>query len=107
MSVFKSHSLIHQIQTAYYVQAADWGYSYFYFNFFSIEVELIYNVVLVSGVQHSDSDIYIHIHMFFFRLFSLLGYYKILNTEYISLCYTVGPCCIFSFFCIFSLLRYY
>ena len=45
-----------------------------------IEVQLIYNV---SGVQQSDSvfKIYIHIHtyMFFFRFFSIIDHYKILN----------------------------
>ena len=35
-------------------------------HFFLIEIYLIYNTVLVSGVQHSDSDI------FFFRFFSPL-----------------------------------
>ena len=48
---------------------------------------MIYSIVLVSGVQQSDSDIYIyiyiyiytHTHIFFFRLFSTVGYYKILN----------------------------
>ena len=39
-----------------------------------IEVWLIYNIVLVSGIQQSDSAIYI------FRLFSITGYCKILNT---------------------------
>ena len=31
----------------------------FFFSFFFIEVQLIDNVVLVSGVQHSDSVIHI------------------------------------------------
>ena len=44
--------------------------------FFLIEV-LIYNIVLVSGVQQSDSVIYAYLS--FFRSFSLIGYYKILN----------------------------
>ena len=35
--------------------------------------------VLVSGVQQSDSTIQIHIYLFFFRFFSIIGYYKILN----------------------------
>ena len=48
-------------------------------NFFLIEVELISNV-LVSGVQQSDSVIHICIYLFFFRFFSIMGYYKILNT---------------------------
>ena len=48
-------------------------------NLFLIEVYLISNV-LVSGVQQSDSVIHICIYLFFFRFFSIKGYYKILNT---------------------------
>ena len=56
-----------------------------------IGVEVIYNVVLVSDVQHSDSVIhiyvcvcvcvcvYIYICIYFFRFFSFVDYYKILN----------------------------
>ena len=48
---------------------------------------MIYNVVLVSGVEQSDSVIYIHI------LFHILFHYGLLqDIEYSSLCYTVGPC---------------
>ena len=43
--------------------------------FLKIKVQLIYNIVLVSGVQQSDSVIHV-----FFRLFSIIGYYKTLNT---------------------------
>ena len=39
---------------------------------------MIFNVVLVSGVQHSDSVIHIHI-LIFFRLFSHIDYYRILS----------------------------
>ena len=35
------------------------------------------NVVLVSGVQQSDSVMYIYV--FFFIFFSIIVYYKILN----------------------------
>ena len=42
---------------------------------------LIYNDVLVSGVQESDSD--------HFRFLSIIDYYDI---ECSSLCYTVDPC---------------
>ena len=42
-----------------------------------IEVQLIYNIVLVSGIQQSDSVI--HMYIFFFRFFSIIDYYKILN----------------------------
>ena len=38
----------------------------------------VYNVVLVLGMQRSDSDIYVCV-IFFFRFFSLAGYYKILS----------------------------
>lgn len=42
-----------------------------------IEVQLIYSVALVSGVQPSDSVICIY--TFFFRFFSSIVYYKILS----------------------------
>ena len=38
---------------------------------------LIYNVVLISAVQHSDSVI--HIYTFFFTLFSIMVYPRLLN----------------------------
>ena len=44
------------------------------FFFFNI-AELISDLVLISGVQQSDSVI----HIYFFRLFSIRGYSKILN----------------------------
>ena len=50
------------------------GHSFFFF--FNWKY-LVYNVVLVSGIQ-SDSFIYIYI-FFFFRFFSIVGYYKILS----------------------------
>ena len=50
----------------------------FFLNFL-IGVELIYNVVLVSGVQQNDSVIHMYTYLFFFRFFSIIGYYKILN----------------------------
>ena len=53
-----------------------------------IEVQLTYHV-LVSGVQENDSVI--HIYIFFFRFFSAIGYYKILNTLIVP---CVGPCCL-------------
>ena len=52
--------------------------------FFCIEIYLIYNVVLVSGRQQSDSVIKIHI----FILFSHIGYLRTLS----PLCYTIGSC---------------
>ena len=50
---------------------------------------MIYNVVLVSGAQQSDSVIHMHGSILFqnFFLFWLLE-----STEQSSLCYTVGPC---------------
>ena len=50
---------------------------------------MINNVVLVSGVQQSDSLIHTHVPI----LFQVLFPFRLLqNTEYGSLCYTVGPC---------------
>ena len=47
------------------------------FFFFTIISEtLLYNVVLVSAVQQSESVLYVYI---VFRLSSIIGYYKILN----------------------------
>ena len=49
---------------------------------------MINNVVLVSGVQQSDSVIHIHVSI----LFQILFPSKLLqNIEQRSLCYTVGP----------------
>ena len=48
--------------------------------------ELIYNVVLASGVQQSESVIHIHISTFL-RFFSHISHYRILSS--FSLCYTV------------------
>ena len=61
--------------------------TYFIFlNLFFIEVKLNYNVVLITAVQQSDSVI--HIYTFFFH------YGLSQDTEYSSLCYRVGPCCL-------------
>ena len=62
---------------------------------FLFEVYLIY-IVLASGVQQSDSFILIHI------LFQILFHYRLLHDiEYVSLCYTVGPCCLSILFYLF------
>ena len=59
-------------------------HSYFFFNF--IEVLLVYNVVLTSAVEQSDSVIHICI------LVHILFHYGLSqDTEYNSLCSTVGP----------------
>ena len=51
------------------------------------EVQLIYNVVLISAVQRSDSVIHIYI------VFHILFHYGLSqDIEHSSLCYTVGPC---------------
>ena len=53
------------------------GPRFFFFLIYFIEVELIYNVVVVSGLQQSDSVI--HIYTFSFIFFSIMAYYRILN----------------------------
>ena len=64
----------------------------FFFNTcLKIEVQLIQYVVLISGVQQSDSVIHIYVSI----LFQILFCYRLLqDTEYSSLCYIVGPCCL-------------
>ena len=60
---------------------------------YSIEVQLIYNVVLINAVQQSDSDIYLQICTYI--LFHFLFHYDLSqDIEYSSLCYTAGPCCL-------------
>ena len=62
-------------------------HSFFFKTIYFIEVLLIYNVVLVSGIHPSDSVV--HIYRFFF----IMVYYRILN---IGPCARVGPCCLYS-----------
>ena len=55
--------------------------------------------MLVSGVQESDSAIYIYMHIIYiiyiFVLFQILFHYRLLqDIEYSCLCYIVGPCCL-------------
>ena len=50
------------------------------FSFLFLEVELIYKVVLVSGVQQSNLDIHISIYIFFFfRFVSLTDYSSVFS----------------------------
>ena len=59
------------------------------FIFFNlIEVQLIYNVMLISSVEQSDSVIHIYyiiIYFFFFIFFSIMVYHRTL---------TIAPCAI-------------
>ena len=56
---------------------------------FYIGVQLINNVVIVSGVQQSDSVIHVHVSI----VFQILFPFKLLHDmEQSSLCCTVGPC---------------
>ena len=58
---------------------------------FYIEVQLIYNLLLVSSVQKSGSFICLHIP---FLSHILLPYWLLQNIDQNSLCYTVGSCCL-------------
>ena len=44
-----------------------------------VEVELIYNVVLISGVQQSESVIYIYMYPCFGGFFSHFSHYRVLS----------------------------
>ena len=83
--------------------------------FFLIEVQLIYNIVLVSGAQQSDSVIYmyyiyelsyiinsvayifsyIYVYVHIYILFPILFHYRLLQDIAPCLCCIVGPCCLF------------
>ena len=45
---------------------------------FPIEVQLIYNVVLTSAVQQSDSDRYTYIYIYTHIVFNILFHYDLL-----------------------------
>ena len=56
---------------------------------FYIGLELINNVVMVLGVQQSDSVIHIHVSI----LFQIIFPFRLLqNNEQNTLCYSVDPC---------------
>ena len=62
-------------------------YILFSFNFISYWSTADLNVVLISGVQQSDSVIHISI------LFQILFPFRLLQSiKQSSLCYTAGPC---------------
>ena len=63
-------------------------YTLFYF----VEVQLIYNVVLITAVQ--QSDLVVHTYIFLHILFH---YGLSQDVEYSSLWYKVGPCCLMHF----------
>ena len=76
------------------------GPEIFFFKQLFTEVQLIYNVVLVSRVQQSGSVIHTYIYIYIYvyiyiNSFSDSFHYRLL--QHISqsfLCYTVGPCCL-------------
>ena len=63
-------SIVGKIQIIYFIKKI------FVFGKFFLKVSLIYNVVLGSGIQQSDSVISIYS---FFRFFSIISYYYILS----------------------------
>ena len=52
----------------------------YFFLFFKkfVEMQLVYNVVLISAAQQSNAGI--HIYMLFFIFFSIMVYHRLLNT---------------------------
>ena len=67
---------------------------FFSFSFLKIEAQLIYNV-LVSGVQQSDSVLFMYTCIYTYIFFHILLHYSLLqHMEYSSLCYTVSLCCL-------------
>ena len=77
LSLFLLDNHIHQLILIFLLRSCDSGILSF---FFLIEIYLIYSIVLVSGIQQSDSVMYVCVYIYiYFRLFSITGYYKILN----------------------------
>ena len=58
------------------------------------EVQLTYNVGLIFTVQQNDSVMhtYLHIHTHTYSFSHSFPAWFIMDVEYSSLCYTVGPC---------------
>ena len=67
---FMANPLSYHANMPTFLEAILFLYSFF----FLIEIQLIYNVVLVSSVQQSDSDIQIYI---LFQILSIIDYYKV------------------------------
>ena len=64
--------------------------------FFFAKIQWIYNVVQFQ-VYSTVIQLFIYIsrYIYIYILFHILFHYRLLqNIEYISLCYTVGPCCL-------------
>ena len=81
-----SHNVAHLIIISSEIKYSRGNFSRF---LFYIGVYLINNVMLVSGVQQSDSVLHIHVYILFGILFS----FRLLpNIEQSFPCYTVGPC---------------
>ena len=66
-----------------------------------IEVYLVYNIVLVSGVQQNESDIYMYIYIYayiyahIYATFQIIFHYMLLQDfEYCFLCYAVDSSCL-------------
>ena len=66
-----------------------------FFLVYFIDIQLIYNAVLITAVQQNDTVthiyvcvyIYIYIHTFFFILFSIMVYHRVLNI--VSVLYSI------------------
>ena len=56
-----------------------------FFSFFKIVVYLIYNIVLISTVLQSDSDLYVYSHTHIYILLYILFHYGLSHDiDYIS-----------------------
>ena len=85
---YASYLLLHfSVHIPVYIPLFRLRYFSFFFKLIFIGIQLIYNVVLVSAVQQSESVIHIHISTLFKILFP---YRSLQSIEQCSLCYTVG-----------------
>ena len=66
------------------------------FSVYCIEVQWIYNIVIIPAVQESDALIHIYIlYIYVYIPFHIIFHYSLSqDIEYSSLCYTVGSFCL-------------
>ena len=84
-----------------YSKCSPTRYFSYFFKIYFTDIQLIYNVMLVSAVQQSDSVIHLHTCVYIYIYiythtfsYSFPLWFIIQYFEYSSMCYTVGPCCL-------------
>ena len=123
-----SHTFYYVVFTMFqvYSKVIQFLFSYFNFNFLNLFLNWSivnlqccisfgctaewFRYIYVCVCVYIYIYIYIYIHIYIYILLQILFHYRVLqDTEYSSLCFTVGPCCLpilFNLFFLTSLLEY-